>query len=63
MTPPDPLLREKDLQMCWGIGPSKAQEGGFGFEMIDFFDSSPELLGYLEESRRTGLDLNDVIIT
>ena len=36
----DTALIEKDLLSVWGIGPSKATEGGFGWEMLEVLNTS-----------------------
>ena len=41
---------EKDLLSVWGIGPSKASKGRFGWEMLDVIDSE-ENVKLLEKSR------------
>ena len=42
---------EQDLLSVWGIGPSKAAQGGFGWEMLDVLDSD-ENSTLLELSRK-----------
>ena len=45
---------EQDLLSVWGIGPSKAAHGGFGWEMLDVLDSK-ENAELLELSRKNSL--------
>ncbi len=40
-----------DLLECWGIGPTKAKIGGFGWELNCFFNGSEQLLSHLTRSR------------
>lgn len=47
----DANIKEADLLQCWGIGPSKAKEGGFGYEMIDLIDQNP-VAELFEKSRK-----------
>jgi len=42
---------ESDLLSVWGIGPSKATAGGFGWEMLDILNT-PENENYLMLSRK-----------
>jgi hypothetical protein len=44
---------ESDLLSVWGIGPSKAAEEGFGWEMLDVLNSS-ENENHLILSRKNG---------
>ena len=44
---------ETDLLSVWGIGPSKATSGGFGWEMLDVLNTS-ENENYLMLSRKNG---------
>ena len=44
---------ETDLLSVWGIGPSKATSGGFGWEMLDVLNAS-ENVNYLTLSRKNG---------
>ena len=44
---------ETDLLSVWGIGPSKATSGGFGWEMLDVLNKS-ENENYLTPSRKNG---------
>ena len=30
----------EDLLQCWGIGSSKVQDGGFGYEMLNYFHAN-----------------------
>ena len=38
-------------QACWGIGPSKAKEDGYGHEMLQILNKS-EVCGWMESSRQ-----------
>tara|TARA_B110000091_G_scaffold208060_1_gene247143 strand:+ start:475 stop:1218 length:744 start_codon:yes stop_codon:yes gene_type:complete len=42
---------ETDLLKCWGIGPSKAREEGFGREMLDVMDGDV-VVEWFEQSRK-----------
>lgn len=44
------VAAERDLLSVWGIGPSKAEKGGFGWEMLDVLDSE-ENVKLLDKSR------------
>ena len=41
---------ESDLLACWGIGPSKAKEDGFGYEMLNEL-STEEVVALFTQSR------------
>ena len=41
---------ESDLLACWGIGPSKAKEGGYGYEMLEEL-AKEEVCEWLKQSR------------
>ena len=41
---------ESDLLACWGIGPSKAKEGGYGYEMLEEL-AKDEVCEWLKQSR------------
>ena len=43
-------IAEQDLLSVWGVGPSKAAPGGFGWEMLDVLDSD-KCVDLLELSR------------
>ena len=38
-------------QACWGIGPSKAKEDGYGHEMLQILEKS-DVCGWLKSSRQ-----------
>lgn len=42
------------MQECWGIGPSKAAEGGFGWDLAEELKSK-EVVERLVESRKAGV--------
>ena len=44
---------EEDLLECWGIGPSKAAEGGYGREMLVILEQE-ELKEHMSRSREKG---------
>lgn len=46
--------RECDLLECWGIGPSKAKQDGFGDLLMKEIDTSDRLEDYLAKSRLIG---------
>jgi|EP01033_Poteriospumella_lacustris_P007349 superfamily II DNA helicase RecQ len=46
--------RECDLLECWGIGPSKAKQDGFGDLLMKEIDVSDHLEDYLAKSRLNG---------
>ncbi len=41
----------EDLLECWGVGPSKAREGGYGHELIALLDGDEQLKSLLQQSR------------
>ena len=41
------------LTDCWGVGPAKVKEGGFGWEALEVLNSS-EITALLEQSRALG---------
>ena len=42
---------EEDLLKCWGIGKSKAREGGFGREVVQVMQNE-DIMNWFEESRK-----------
>lgn len=42
---------EKDLLDCWGIGPSKAKVGGFGYELINIMNTNESIAKQFSLSR------------